>query len=214
LSEALSDSARYLGKAVDYGVSRCDRVPIPASLPAGEARRAAAASRRLDDAFRNYLAERGTKRLSLADLTALLNAVVELRLTGDAVLELWSTVGPRAEGDRAQARREVRGTAEQMTAWFAEAAQALVGDGKPPPPADRDDASGTRLVAALGRDLDGDNERGAAAAVRMIWTAQHVETARHLEVGVAGPVGEVHATEHSRGGGPRPLRTSAQPASA
>jgi hypothetical protein len=214
LSEALSDSARYLGKAVDYGVSRCDRVPIPASLPAGEARRAAAASRRLDDAFRNYLAERGTKRLSLADLTALLDAVAELRLTGDAVLDLWSTVGPRAEGDRAQARREVRGTAERMTMWFAEAAEALVGEGEPPPPAGRDDASGTRLVAALGRDLDGDNERGAAAAVRMIWTAQHVETARHLEIGVAGPVGKVHATEHSRGGGPRPLRTSAQPASA
>ena len=214
LSEALFDSARYLGKAVDYGVSRCDRVPVPLSLPAGEARRAAASSRRLDDAFRNYLAERGAKHLPLADLTTLLNVVAELRLTADAVLDLWNDVGPRADGDRAQARQEVRGAADRMTAWFAEAADALLGAGEPPRPAGRDDASGTRLVAALGRDLDGDNERGAAAAVRMIWTAQHVETARCLEVGVAGPVGKVHATGRARRGGPRLLRTSVEPASA
>ncbi|WP_370345234.1 FUSC family protein [Catenulispora sp. MAP5-51] len=214
LSEALSDSARYLGKAVDYGVSRCDRVPISESLPAGEARRAAAASRRLDDAFRNYLAERGTKRLPLADLTTLLNAVAELRLTGDAVLDLWSTVGRRPEGDRAQARREVRGTAGQMTEWFGQASEALLGEGEPPRPAGVDQASGTRLVAALGRDLDGDNERGAAAAVRMIWTAQHVETARYLEVGVAGPVDKIFANLRAHGGGLPLLRASTQSASA
>lgn len=213
LSEALSDGANYLGKAVDYGVSRCDRIPVPASLPASEARRAAAASRRLDDAFRTYLAERGTKRLPLSDLTTMVNAVAELRLTADAVLGLWSSVGHRPEGDRAQARQEVRGTAERMTDWFAQAAGALVGVDGPPQPASPDAAAGTRLVAALGRDLEGDSERGAAAAVRMIWTAQHVETARYLEAGVAGPVWKIHA-DLTRSGEPRPLQTSDVPASA
>lgn len=215
LSEALSDSARYLDKAVDYGVSRCDSVHIIESEPVDEARRATAASRRLDDAFRNYLAERGTKRLSLADLTTVMNAVVVLQLTADAVLDLWSSVGRGASGDRAQARREVRGAGERMSAWFAQAAGALLGDQDPPRPSEVDHASGRRLVAALGRDIDEGHERGAAAAVRMIWTAEHIDTARHLEKGVAGPVEKTFTIRRSRrGGGPRRLRAAAQSASA
>ena len=212
LSEALSETARYLGKAVDYGVSRCDSVHVVASPPVGEARRSAAASRRLDDAFRNYLAERGTKHLPLADLTTLINAVVVLRLTADAVSELWSSVAPGASGDRAQARREVRGAGERLTAWFTQAAGALLGEGEPPRPDVTNPSSGIRLVAALGRDLDGDDERGAAAAVRMIWTAEHVDTARMLEAGVVGPVEKIYVVRRSRGGRLRPSH-SAQPVS-
>lgn len=215
LSEALSESARYLDKAVDYGVSRCDSVHIVASEPTAEARRATAASRRLDDAFRNYLAERGTKHLSLVDLTTVINAVVVLQLTADAVLDLWSGVGRNATGDRAQARRELRGAGERMNAWFTQAAEALLGDGEPPQPTALDRSSGRRLVAALGRDIDEGRERGAAAAVRMIWTAEHIDSARHLQEGVAGPVEKTFTERRSRrGGGRRRLRPAAQSASA
>lgn len=215
LSEALSDSARYLDKAVDYGVSRCDSVHVVAAEPTDEARRATAASRRLDDAFRNYLAERGTKHLSLADATTVINAAVVLQLTADAVLDLWSTVGRGASGDRAQARHELRGAGDRMSAWFAQAAEALLGGQDPPQPAAVDRSAGTRLVAALGRDIDEGRERGAAAAVRMIWTAEHIDTARHLEQGVAGPVEKIFTVRSShRGGDPRRLKAAAQSASA
>lgn len=62
LAEAYTDSARYLAGAVDYAVSRCSAGPAPADAPLQERRQAAAAARRLDDAFRSYLAERGPKR--------------------------------------------------------------------------------------------------------------------------------------------------------
>ncbi|MFJ9712635.1 FUSC family protein [Streptomyces sp. NPDC101234] len=158
LSEALVDAARYLGATVDYGVSRCDRVRPALLPPVVEARRAAAASRRLDDALRNYLAERGAKHLALADLASLINAVAVLRLTGDAVLDLWSSVGPRPGGDRSQARREVRGSGGRLVAWFEQAAGALLGTDEPPPPAAPDGSADARLIAALDGDLHGEEE--------------------------------------------------------
>ena len=89
LAEAYADGASYLASTVRFGMSRGD--PGAPALPAvaGDATRAAAASRRLDDAFRTYLAERGTKRIPLADVAGLVTGVVGLRLEADAVLDLW-----------------------------------------------------------------------------------------------------------------------------
>ena len=107
VSEAFSDSARYLGGAIGFGVGRCDALGTAAPAPDGESRRAAAAARRLDDAFRGFLAERGVKHVSLADVTALITAVAVLRLTADAVLDLWGRDGDCATGDRTAARAEI-----------------------------------------------------------------------------------------------------------
>ena len=97
------DSASYLARAVQFGVGRCDagsRSSTPP--PTNEAANAAAASRRLDDAFRGYLAERGSKPMPLAEVTSLVTGVAGLRLAADAVLELWQRT---THGRRATARR-------------------------------------------------------------------------------------------------------------
>ena len=71
---------------------------MPQPRPEG-GRAAAAASRRLDDTFRGYLAERGAKPATLAEVSSLVTGVVGLRLAGDAVLDLWrATSGD--DGDR------------------------------------------------------------------------------------------------------------------
>jgi uncharacterized membrane protein YccC len=91
LAEAYVDAAAYLARAVELGTDH-------RGVPMREAMRAAAASRRLDDTFRNYLAERGSKRLPLAEVSSLMTGVVGLRLAGDAVLDLWRGDGsPRVE---------------------------------------------------------------------------------------------------------------------
>jgi hypothetical protein len=88
LAEAYTDSARYLASAVSFGMSRYDAsLPAPAA-PADDAFRAAAAARRLDAAFRTYLAERGAKPIPLAEVTRLVTGVAGLRLAADAVLDL------------------------------------------------------------------------------------------------------------------------------
>src|SRR6185312_11603387 len=108
----------------EFGVTRCDRGKPTRPAPTGDSLRAAAASRRLDDAFRTYLAERGAKPVPLADVTSLLAGVIGLRLAGDAVLDVWTGDGI-AGGDRAAARRELLATTDEVSAWYEAFAAGL-----------------------------------------------------------------------------------------
>jgi hypothetical protein len=188
LSEAYVDSASYLAGAVRFGMGRCDGLEPPAPPPADEAIRAAAASRRLDDTFRNYLAERGAKPVPLAEVTSLVTGVVGLRLAGDAVLDLWRG-DDAAGGDRTAARRELRASSERMTGWYGAFAASLTGRGRVPEPLPRDEGGDERLVDAVRRDLRGEEGAASATAVRMIWTGDHLDAARRLQSTLAGPAG-------------------------
>ncbi len=147
LAEAYADSVEYLATAV-----RAEPV-------AGAAVRAAAASRRLDDAFRGYLAERGAKPAVLADATSLVTGVVGLRLAADAVLDL----APEPPGP------ELRASAEDVRGWYARFAAALTG--------------GAALPAPLSQPVTLD----AGAGVRALWTADHLDAARRLQPSLTGP---------------------------
>ena len=165
------------------GATRARR---PSRPRANEALRAAAASRRLDDAFRTYLAERGPKPIPLSDVTALLTGVVGLRLAGDAVLDLWHHAAGAA-GERAGARRELLASAESLTAWYDSFAAGLTGRGPVPDPLVHEESDDARLVAALSADLHHEDSRATAAAVRMIWTGDHLDAARRLQQSLVGP---------------------------
>jgi uncharacterized membrane protein YccC len=187
LAEAYADGAGYLVSTVRFGVSRDDpSMPAPPA-PADDAARAAAASRRLDDAFRTYLAERGTKRLPLADVAGMVTGVAGLRLEADAVLGLWRGDDGQASGDAAAARREVLGTAERITAWYDDLATTLITGGELPQPLAHDKAADARLVRAVRRDLRGDDGRASATAVRMIWTDDHLDVVRRLQAAIISP---------------------------
>jgi hypothetical protein len=188
LAEAYADSAGYLASTVRFGTSRGDpgTPALPAAL-ADDAARAAAASRRLDDAFRTYLAERGAKRFPLADAAGLVTGVVGLRLEADAVLDLWRGDDGQAGGDVAAARHEILGTAERVTAWYDNLATTMITGGELPRPLAHDEAADGRLVRAVQRDLPGDDGRASATAVRMIWTGDHLDVVRRLQSAIISP---------------------------
>ena len=103
-------------------------------MPREESLRAAAASRRLDDAFRGFLAERGPKHLPLPDVAALITGVAMLRLGADAVVHLWQQDGGAAPaGDRTAARNEVLGAETLVSSWYEAMARALAGSVTCPP---------------------------------------------------------------------------------
>ncbi|WBQ07113.1 FUSC family protein [Kribbella sp. CA-293567] len=189
LQQALADSysagARYLSQAVGYAISKCDGQATAVAVPMEDSQRAAAAARRLDDAFRTFLAERGGKKLPLADVATLVTGVAVLRVTADAILELWSRGDEPATGDRAAARAELVDEAAVIVEWYQRAAEALAGSTALPPPIDRDHDAGERLVSAVRRDLIGDDGRWSATAVRMLWTADHLDGLRRLQPTVA-----------------------------
>jgi hypothetical protein len=186
LEAAYADSASYLAGAIRFGLGRCDSTAAPAPEPVAEAARAAAASRRLDDTFRNYVAERGAKSASLAEVTSLMTGVVGLRLAGDAVLELWRRENT-ADGDRRAAREQLLAGTERMTGWYDAFATSLAGDGSVPAPQDADPDEERRLVAAVDHDLRGADGHATDTAVRMIWTGDHLDAARRLQATLSGP---------------------------
>ncbi|MDX6686060.1 MAG: hypothetical protein QOF86_2188 [Baekduia sp.] len=186
LSEAYAESATYLAGAVAFGMGRCDAVTPSRPAPTGEAIRAAAASRRLDDTFRGYLAERGSKPVPLAEVTSLVTGVAGLRLAADAVLDLWQTGGTDG-GDRAAARRELVAGTELMTGWYRNFAASLTGRAPVPKPMPRDEVADGRLIDAVSRDLRGADGHATGTAVRMMWTGDHLDAARRLQDSLVGP---------------------------
>ncbi|GAB2855493.1 FUSC family protein [Actinoallomurus bryophytorum] len=198
LSEAFSDSARYLRGAVEYGITRCDVLVPAAAGPDDQRRRAAAAARRLDDAFRGFLAERGTKHVPLADVTMLITGVAVLRLTADAILDLWARQDESPAGDRTTARTEIVEAGTLLAGWYEDTARALVGAGPVPGPLTHDKDADGRLIEAVRRDLTGEDGHATATAVRVIWTADHIDAARRLQTGILAPTRAVAAVWSSR----------------
>jgi uncharacterized membrane protein YccC len=195
LAAGYESGGRYLQAAVAYGTGRCgDANAQEQARPQAEPLASSLAGRRLDDAFRSYIAERGTKRLPLADVAALLGGVSLLRLTADAVMDVWereNATEDTAGGDRAAAREQLDTTAHEVGDWYEQAARALAGDGHVPAPAspheDTVTREGARFVETLRRDLTDRDGAALATAVKMIWTADHIDAARRLQAELAEP---------------------------
>ncbi|SHM21883.1 FUSC family protein [Actinacidiphila paucisporea] len=186
MAEAYADSADYLAGAVDYAVGCCTAGPEPAAAPLAAGRQAAAAARRLDDAFRSYLAERGPKPVPLAEMTTLVTGVVGLRLAADAVLGMWQRAGDaHSDAERAAARSELLSGAGRVSAWYHGLADGLDGHHPVPAPLPQDLAADSRLVEAVHRDLRDERGRATATAVRIIWTGDHLDAARRLQTSLS-----------------------------
>ncbi|WP_431219605.1 FUSC family protein [Leifsonia xyli] len=185
LRRAIADAYRegivYLRAAVAYGVGERDGV----AEPRAQATRAAAASRRLDDAFRTYLAERGAKRRPLAEVSASVTGVAGVRLASDAIVELWGGQ-PAADRHTAEARSALDDALAGLETWYRRMAEQLVALGPLPQPVPTDPTMVTRLAAAVvDRAEDADD---MVTAVRIIWTADYLEVVSRLETVIVAPV--------------------------
>jgi hypothetical protein len=187
LAEAYADSAGYLDRAVEFGMRCCNfEGPTPAA-PTDEATRAAAASRRLDDAFRSYLAERGAKPVPLAEVTSLVTGAAALRLTADAVLDLWQRDQHQPEGDREAARAVLLTTSDSIKHWYDDLAAGFARGAAVPEPLPPDEGTNGRFVDAIRHDLLAADGRATATAVRMIWTGDHLDAARRMQTALVEP---------------------------
>jgi hypothetical protein len=202
LAGAYASAAHALLEALEAGLG-------PGGSPAADAAEAgaeasAASARRLDDAFRTFLADRGAKRVSLADVTTLVNGVTVLRLTTAAVGDLWTDAPPPAPDRPSAGRDAVLAAGRALCTWYAGAGEALSGVGPMPAPIGHDRVADARLLDAVRRDLDAGED--PETALRVVWTADHVDVARRLQDQLAGPAGAVTTLQG------RSRRTRATPA--
>jgi uncharacterized membrane protein YccC len=151
------------------------------SAPTSDAERAAAASRRLDDAFRSYIAERGAKPVPLSDVATLVTGVAILRLSADAIYDLWDHAG--VDDVWSPARHRLDDVAEATVTWYDEFADSFEGPRgrrELAPQAIADDS----VVSAVRDQLARPGEANLDEVVRILWTAGHLTVVQHLEATV------------------------------
>ena len=193
LADAYTYSAAYVTSAVDFGMLRCDDGATSAVSPVDDGARAAAAASRLDDTFRSYLAERGSKPIALAEVTSLLSGVGGLRLAADAILDLWQAEHGSG-GDRTAVREQLLKSSERVESWYDDLADSLLNRREPSRPLPHDKVADGRLVEAVRHDLRGEDGNASATAVRMIWTGDHLDALRRLQRVIVGPARAVAAS--------------------
>ncbi|MFE4497026.1 FUSC family protein [Streptomyces niveus] len=199
LSQAYTASSRYLAAAVEFGMRRPGSRPASTAVEAKrQAVRAASAARRMDDAFRQYLTERGAKTTPLAEFAMLIGGVIGLRLAADTVLDLWERDGDQAFGEgsaarptqlpHAQLRHTLLRRTWQVTDWYDDFARSLDGERPVPRSPDLDADADRALVRALREDLRDKHGIASATAVRVIWTGDHLSALRRNQPTLVQPV--------------------------
>ena len=132
---------------------------------------------------------------------SLVTGVAGLRLAGDAVLDLWRRDDGDGGGDREAARAALVGGARPgHRAGTSASRRASPAPARCPIRCPRDGAVERRLLARSRADLGGGDRVAGATAVRMIWTADHLDAARRLQATLVDPARA--ATAPSSGAGP------------
>jgi uncharacterized membrane protein YccC len=191
LGTAMADSYRlsgqYLRDAIDFVAGRR---PEPEMHGAAQA-----ASLRLDDALRQYLAERGAKRMQLEGITALANGATRLRLAAYAVTGLGITY-PDTEPDVPDPILDgpiavLRDRTGQVTSWFGGLADVLDGAHDTAPPVEAEPSEPSFLEIVLPAvDQCGDPDR-AARAERLLWSGQYVGDVSQVRTSLIAPANEI-----------------------
>jgi uncharacterized membrane protein YccC len=179
LSSAYRVGAVYLDSAVAYAIGT-------AFAPTSELRDTLAAGRRLDDALRQYLAERGAKTVPLSALTAAANGATRLRLAGEAIEGLrlvdhgYTVVPDHLTTSTTLVRRE----ATSVRDWYTAVVDALDPHrpGTPPPPA-CDAETVEDVLTVLRTDLIADVAAGGDTehAKSLLWASLYLQDMRVLE---------------------------------
>ena len=187
LAAALDDAYRT---AADYLAESVAQLTARRAADLDTAGVAAAAATRLDDAFRQYLAERGAKHVSLESVTALTNGAARVRLAGGAVRRL---TGPAPGDVDDEALRATIGVLDRSTAevadWYRSLADVFGTGSECLPVVDGPSESFLDVVLPAVQRC-GDPER-AARAERLLWAGQYVGDVSQLRRGLVGPSRQV-----------------------
>jgi len=182
-------SAAY-ARGSDYVVATAQQLIVGADdgAAARAARAADAALHRLDDAFRQYLAERSAGQVNVEVVAAFVGGASRVRRAAQSLASLASMVdtGARLERCGANLDREIHA----LQSWYVSLGYALMNDRPVPPPHIRDAEGRSRLlecVRAAARD-----ERTVHAALVLLWASQHLDNLWRLEE---------HLGERARGAG-------------
>jgi uncharacterized membrane protein YccC len=182
VAEAYATSADYLAAATTSGDTTTGQ------------RMAGAATRRLDDTYRQFLAERGHERLDMGSVGTLVTGATRIRLAAYSLMTMARETGPWAPGTALESG------ATALHAWYLGFAEAIRRFG-PPPRRESADAGGSeealrRLDEAVGAD-DMDRIRAALGAAL---ANEQISNLREFQAPLAGALEELSRARPQRRG--------------
>ena len=184
LSESFVGNSTYLAAAVDW-ITATDSETDTTSLH----RAADRAYLRLDDAYRQYLTERGAKKVTVETVATLFTSANRIRLAAFTLASLPSIPADphHAElGTVETARRCIREAFEENSGWYGRLSGLLVEKGVQPEPLPvHEDRLSEAITAAFddARSVHRDDE--LRIALRLAWAEELLEAQRLMQPDVA-----------------------------
>jgi uncharacterized membrane protein YccC len=142
-------------------------------------RAADAALHRLDDAFRQYLAERSATTFNVEDVAALVGGASRVRRAAQSLTSL----GRMADGETRLERcgENLDRELHALQSWYVALGYALVNSRLVPPPHIRDTEGNRRLLACVRDAARGRDHATVKTALVLLWTSQHLDNLWRLE---------------------------------
>jgi uncharacterized membrane protein YccC len=176
--------ATAYASAADYVVAAAHRLvgggdPARPEQAAQAAQAARVASRRLDDAFRQNLAERSTKRMDVDGVVTLVAGARRVQRTALSLLALARMADgfPLGEG----CARSLDPELEALHGWYTSLGNALVDGRAPPPPHQSDTRRPRRVLECVRQAVSGDDDASVGPALSLLWASQYLEELWRLE---------------------------------
>ena len=181
-------------RGVDYVVARTRQL-VDGGDPADAARAERAADvalHRLDDAFRQYLAERTATDFNVEDVASLIGAATRVRRAGQSLTFL----GQMADGEARLERcgRNLDAELHALQSWYIALGYALENRRAVPPPHIRDGEGRTRLLACLRDAARGADPAILTSALVLLWAGQHLDNLWRLEADIGAHAKAASAT--------------------
>ena len=157
-----------------------------ATEPSREGARGAA--NRLDDAFREYLAESPAQRANLELVATLVAGTTRVRLTAYSLSTL--TPAPTGGPGLDQCADALAADVDAVRSWYISLADAIVDCTVAPPPQPRDGDEGRQVVRCAREALAAGDDSIVGPALSLLWASQHLDNLRRLGVRLIQPAAE------------------------
>lgn len=171
-------AASYARNA-DYVVAAEGELVTGTGNVAAAAEEAATAAHRLDDAYRQSLAERSAQTNGAENLAPLIAGAARLRRAGQSLSSLAQMT---ESGEKlAACGANLDAEANAVRAWYITLGDALVRGTTVPPPHRRDAEGHRRLVECVREALESGDKPKKRSALDLIWASQHLDALWQLE---------------------------------
>ena len=180
----LDELATAYARGADFVLATARRLSEEGSDEAARAGRASdAALHRLDDAFRQYLAERSATAYNVEDVAALVGGAARVRRAAQSLAALGRMTEFKTRVEHCA--RNLDGELQALQTWYISLGSALVERRRVPPPHIRDTEGRSRLLTCIRESARGRDKATVDAALVLLWSSQHLDNLWLLEAHLA-----------------------------